>query len=122
MSTIDDEILKADEAAKGFSEILDQIEEVPSQQKKLWLEIYANAVEDRARARSMFDVLVETCKSTSGELAVHGATIAKFLERMSRANDQLGKLSELITLVKEKNEKIDIENVYNAIEKKKLYV
>lgn len=117
--SIDEEIRTADEQSKKFSDILDRIEDVPSQQKTLWLEIYANAVEDRARARSMFDVLVETCKSTSGELAVHGATIAKFLERMSRANDQLGKLSELISLVKEKNDKIDIDDAYNAIEKKK---
>jgi hypothetical protein len=117
--SIDEEIRTADEQSKKFSDILDRIEDVPSQQKTLWLEIYANAVEDRARARSMFDVLVETCKSASGELAVHGATIAKFLERMSRANDQLGKLSELISLVKEKNDKIDIDDAYNAIEKKK---
>jgi len=56
----------------------------------------------------------------SNEHAIHGQTITKYLERMSKANDQLIKLADLISRKKEEDNYIDGEDVYETIEKKEV--
>jgi len=48
--------------------------------------------------------------------AIHGPNIAKYLERMSRANDQLIKLAELIADAEKENKEIDPEEMYRQLE------
>jgi hypothetical protein len=44
----------------------------------------------------MFDELVGIVKGKTTEHAVHGRSLASYLERMNKANDQLIKLAELV--------------------------
>jgi hypothetical protein len=48
--------------------------------------------------------------------AIHAQNMAKYIEKMSRSNDQLLKLAELIAAAEEKSEEINAENIYSAIE------
>lgn len=81
---------------KDFSDLLDQIESLNDKKRKLWKEIYENAITDRQHSYAMFLELSSIVRGKSTEHAVHGRTIATYIERMSRANDQLIKLAELI--------------------------
>lgn len=81
---------------KDFSDLLDQIESLNDKKRKLWKEIYENAITDRQHSYAMFLELSGIVRGKSTEHAVHGRTIATYIERMSKANDQLIKLAELI--------------------------
>ena len=81
---------------KDFSDLLSQISDVSDKKKKLWKEIYENAVADRQNAYVLFTTLVDIVEDKSTEHAIHGKTISTYIERMSKANDQLIRLAELI--------------------------
>jgi hypothetical protein len=66
----------------------------------------------------MFARLVKIAQDKSSEHAVHGKTIATYIERMSKANDQLIKLAELIDKADKKNEEIDSEDLFDKINKR----
>lgn len=80
-----------------FNDLLKTIKNVDDKKKQLWSEIYENAVSDRTNAFIMFSKLVDITKESSNEHAIHGRTMTAYIEKMSKANDQLVKLSELIT-------------------------
>ena len=120
----EDEILELDkrtqaERVKDFGELLTKIEGVDSKQKQIWKEIYENAITDRQNAYVMFVKLAKITDDKSAEHAVHGRTMATFLERMSRANDQLIKLAELITRSDPSTMPIDSSEMYGLISSKK---
>lgn len=85
-----------EERIHDFSELLNKITGIDDKKKQLWLEIYQNAVTDRQNSFVMFIKLVRITNDQSTEHAVHGRTMATYLERMSRANDQLIKLADLV--------------------------
>ena len=106
---------KVEEKIKDFGGLLEQIETLTDKKKQLWREVYENAISDRQNAYVMFARLVNIAKDKSTEHAVHGRTIATYIERMSRANDQLIKLAELIAKADSTNESIDPEEMFNRI-------
>lgn len=106
-----------DERVKDFSGILDKIEGLDDKKKVLWKEIYENAITDRQNSYVMFVKLVRMCEEKSTEHAVHGRTIATYIERMSRANDQLIKLAEVIRRAEEEAENIDPDDMFSRINK-----
>jgi hypothetical protein len=103
---------------RDFSELLKNIESVSDKKRQLWREVYENAISDRQNAYVMFVKMVEITGKKSTEHAVHGKTIASYIERMSRANDQLIKLAELIAKAEEKSSEIDPEDMFNRINKR----
>ena len=72
---------------------------------------------DRQNSYVMFTRLVRIVKEQSAEFAVHGKTVATFLERMSRANDQLIKLAELIAKAQTEDENINPDDMFAQINK-----
>ena len=104
---------------RDFGGLLDQIESLTDKKKQLWREIYENAISDRQNAYVMFAKLVKIAQDKSSEHAVHGKTIATYIERMSRANDQLIKLAELIAKADPKDQPIDPEEMFERINDKK---
>lgn len=104
-----------EEKIRDFGGLLDTIESLTDKKKQLWKEIYENAISDRQNAYVMFAKLVKIAQDKSTEHAVHGKTIATYIERMSRANDQLIKLAELIAKADQKNEAIDPEEMFERI-------
>jgi len=101
---------------RDFTELLAQIDGVNDKKKRLWKEIYENAVTDRQNAYVMFTTLVEISENKSTEHAIHGKTIATYIERMSRANDQLIRLAELVSKSETQvEEEIDPEEMFKKI-------
>lgn len=102
---------------KDFNFLLDKIESLDDKKKQLWVEIYDNSITDRANAYLMFSRLVKISGESSNEYAVHARSISSFLERMSRANDQLIKLAELVEKAEHKDETIDVDDMFDQIKK-----
>jgi hypothetical protein len=100
---------------KDFSNLLDSIDNLEDKKKSLWREIYINAVTDRDNAYTMFMHLHELVVDDGTQHAIHGPNIAKYLERMSRANDQLIKLAELIANETNKEEAINPDEIFKKI-------
>jgi hypothetical protein len=107
-----------EERLKDFSGLLSEIESLNDKKRQLWTEIYENAITDRQNSYAMFARLVQIAQDKSSEHAVHGKTIATYIERMSKANDQLIKLAELIDKADKKNEDIDPEDLFDKINKR----
>ena len=106
------------EKVKDFSSLLKQIETVDDKKKQLWKEIYENAICDRQNAYLMFVKLVMIVQDKSTEHAIHGRALSAYIERMSKANDQLIKLAELVAKAEAASEAIDPEDVFEKINSK----
>lgn len=104
-----------EEKIRDFSELLKGIESLDDKKRQLWKEIYENAIADRQNSYVMFTKLARIVADKSPEHAVHGKTIATFLERMSRSNDQLIKLAELIAKAQHVDESISSEDMFSKI-------
>ena len=101
---------------KDFSDLLEQIDGVSDKKKKLWREIYENAVTDRQNSYVLFTKLVDIVGDKSTEHAVHGKTLATYIERMSKANDQIIRLAELVSKSEKKDDaEIDPEEMFKKI-------
>ena len=100
---------------ESFEKLIDSIENIEGKKKQLWKEIYENAFIDRMNAYMLF---TDVFKSLSGSTADHvqvGNQMAKYIERMNKANDQLLKLAELIAKEEEKASKISPDDLFNEI-------
>ena len=104
-----------EEKIRDFSEMLKDIESLSDKKRKLWREIYENAISDRQNSYVMFTKLVKIVKDQSTEHAVHGKTIATYIERLSRSNDQLIKLADLIAAAETKDKEIDTDAMFDQI-------
>ena len=107
--------LSLEEKIRDFSVLLDQIEGLSDKKKKLWKEIYENAVYDRQNSYTLFLKLVKIVEDKSTEHAVHGKALSTYIERMSKANDQLIRLAELIAKSESKDAEIDPEEMFRKI-------
>lgn len=120
MTTLTEYEISAEEKIKDFSEMMKQIDDVSDKRKKLWREIYENALADRQNAFILFSTLIEIVENKSTEHAIHGKMLSTYIERMSKANDQLIKLSELIAEAEavKSNDVIDPEEMFRKISSK----
>lgn len=100
---------------RDFGDLLKSIDALDDKKRQLWREIYENAITDRQNSYVMFAKLVRISKDDTTQNAVHGKTIATFLERMSRANDQLIKLAELIAKAQKGDEDINPDDMFEKI-------
>lgn len=103
---------------KDFSELLESIENLNDKKKQLWREIYENAITDRQNSFAMFYSLTKIVEDKSVEYGVHARSLAAFLERMSKSNDQLIKLAQMIADEQKKSEQINPSDIYDQINKK----
>lgn len=106
---------KVKERIKDFSSLLEEIDSLNDKKRRLWTEIYENAITDRHNSYAMFVKLVMIVQDKSSEHAVHGKTMATYLERMSKSNDQLIKLAELIAKADSKSEEISPDEIFDKI-------
>ena len=111
------EFEKIEKKSEQFSDLLDSIEATENKKKLLWKEIYDNALTDRMNAYMLFTgVHTSMGNSTTDHISV-GPTLAKYLERMSKSNDQLIKLAELIAKEEERNDTVDPDDIFSKIDK-----
>ena len=118
---------KIEEAAKDFqsiekkieefSDMLSKIEHADAKKKILWREIYENAALDRQNAHILFVEAYTTMSQGTTEHATLGSTLTKYLERMSKSNDQLLKLAELISKSESEHAAINADDLFSQITK-----
>ena len=99
-----------------FSDLLDSLESTEDKKKLLWLEAYENAIEDRDNASFLLNDLLLQVK---GSVPLHtslGSIMSKYLERMSKSNDQILRLAELIAKEQD-SEVISADDIFNEINK-----
>ena len=104
-----------EERVKDFGELLKSIESLDDKKRQLWKEIYENAIVDRQNSYAMFTTLVRIAGSKTAEHAVHAKSMATYIAGMSKANDQLIKLAELIAKAQGPEESIDPDSIFDKI-------
>jgi hypothetical protein len=104
----------SDKKSKNQSETLDND---GVSKDVLWEEIYKNAVSDREKASMLITNLWKEITSDPEKHVLFGTAMSKYLERMSKSNDQLIKLAELVQKNNEDEDVdvIDTENLYTKI-------
>lgn len=115
---------KLEEQLKDFSDLLNSLDTTLDKKKQLWRLIFENAITDRKNAYMVFADLYINVRLKSDQHAIHGATLSKYMERMSKATDQLLKLAELVAAAEEKSsgdieERMSDEDAYASIQQKK---
>jgi hypothetical protein len=93
----------------NFSDLLDGLSSIEDKTKHLWRQIYENAVQDRKNAYIMWIDLYGYVHANPTEHAIHGQNLARYMERMSKANDQILKLADLVSRASEQ----DLDNMMN---------
>lgn len=104
-----------EERVRSFSEMLDGISSIDEKKKSLWREIYENAVSDRERASILFTEAYKVMGTGTSDHIAIGSTMSKYLERMSKSNDQILNLAELVSKAEKEEEKIVPDELYNKI-------
>ena len=100
---------------QDFSDLLKGITALDDKKKQLWLEIYENAIADRQNSFVLFRQLFDIINKKSQEYAVHGKTMTSCIERMSKANEQLIKLADLIADAQKKDEEVNPDDMFDRI-------
>jgi hypothetical protein len=108
-----DKITKKEKKIAEFSDLLRSLSDIDDKKRVLWLEIYENAVDDRENASILFTDTLMQVKGNAANHNILGPVIAKYLERMSRANDQILKLAELVA--REDSKPIDPDAIFDRI-------
>ena len=98
-----------------FGDILDALHSTEDKKKLLWKEIYENALTDRENAYTLFTDLLQQAKGNSANHAMFGSIMAKYLERMSKSNDQILRLAELIAKSSEEEDSINSDEIFDKI-------
>jgi len=106
---------KTSEKVKQFSELLDSIELSTDKKKMLWREIYENALTDRDTAQSLLNEAHSEMQGGAFEHSTMGPTLSKYLERMSKSNEQILKLADMIGKAEETASKIDPDDIFSKI-------
>lgn len=117
IETIEDEVEKN---IDDFNQLIDTLGSLHDKKKALWKQIYNNAVLDRRNAHIMFGDLFAKVYGSVADHAIHGPTLAKYLERMEKSNTQLIKLAEILDEAVNEDEDglMGEDAVYEAMEKR----
>ena len=110
-----DSVDKKEDQIKNFADILDNIESLEDKKKMLWKETYENAIEDREKAKLLFNDAYISMQGGVNEHMNIGSIMSKYLERMSKSNDQILKLAELISKEEEKSAEVSVDDIFNQI-------
>ena len=108
-------IKKKEEKIKNFSDLLDSLNSTADKKKLLWKESYQNAIDDRDNAHILLTDLLKISLNNTTNHSQFGALMSKYLERMSKSNDQILKLAELIAKEQEMQENIPDDQIFDQI-------
>ena len=108
-----DKISKKEKKIAEFSDLLRMLTDIDDKKRVLWIEIYENAIDDRENASILFTDTLMQVKGNAANHNILGPVIAKYLERMSRANDQILKLAEIVS--REDSKPIDPDAIFDRI-------
>lgn len=100
-----------------FEVAVDSMKGLDEKKKILWKQIYKNAIDDRAYALTLFTSAFQTLEKTATDhIALNGA-LTKYLEKMSKSNQQLLELSDMVSRDGIEAGKYDPDDMYNQIGK-----
>ena len=108
-------LAKTKEKVEKFSELLDSISSMDDKRKALWREIYDNALTDRENAYALYLNAYSTFGGGQTEHVNVGPIMVKYLERMSKSNEQILKLAEIVKSVQEEAVTITTEDIFSKI-------
>lgn len=114
-------VRKTEKDLSTFSELLDSLAGVDERVKLLWKQIYENALTDRRNAYMVWSDLYMAVHGNPQQHVIHGDHLSKYMERITRCNDQLLKLAELVYKAKDKQELEELPlgaSLYDRLEKK----
>jgi len=117
LQNIEDELsedvkIQVKSGLSDFSLLLSDLELDP-RLASLWRLIYSNAMTDRKNAFALWlDLYVKTYNNEDKHFQ-HGQTLHKYMDIMTKSNQQLLKLAELVDKARENKERIDGENLIN---------
>lgn len=120
MSTINrmlEKLKENDKKVETFSDILDSIDNASDKKKMLWKEIYENAIVDRTSAHILFTDLYSQMGGSAADHATLGQTLTKYLERMSKSNEQLLNLAKQIADSETSNVDVSEDEIFDRIKK-----
>ena len=100
---------------KEFSDLLMSLENTEDKKKLLWKESYQNAIEDRESASILLNDLLVTIPGNTTNHSTYGSLATKYLERMSKCNDQIIKLAEVIAKEQERQDAVSPEDIFKSI-------
>jgi hypothetical protein len=100
---------------KEFSDLLDSLENTEDKKKLLWKESYQNSLEDRESAAILLNDLLVTIPGNPANHSTHGSLATKYLERMSKSNDQIIKLAELVAKEQERQDTVSPDDIFKSI-------
>lgn len=101
---------------KDFADLLNDLSGTEDKKKLLWKEAYQNALEDRESAAILVNDLLMSIPGSSANHSTHGLLMTKYLERMSKSNDQILKLAELIAKEQEKENNMSVDDIFKSLE------
>lgn len=104
-----------DKKIKEFSDLLDELQSSNDKKKLLWKESYQNALDDRENAAILLNDLLTIIPGNQTNHSTFGTLATKYLERMTRSNDQILKLAEIIAKEQEKENEIKPDDIFNSI-------
>ena len=104
-----------EEKTKKFEKMLSELVSSEDKKKLLWKEIYENALTDRENAYTLFSDLLQQTAGNSSNHAMFGQVMAKYLERMSKSNDQILRLAELIAKSEAAEAVINPDEIFDKI-------
>ena len=99
----------------SFSELLDSLSKTEDKKKLLWKEAYQNALDDRENANILLVDLLKVSIGNTANQIQFGPMMSKYLERMSKSNDQILKLAELIAKEQEEADTMSDDEIFSKI-------
>ena len=111
----EEKIKKQEAKIKNFADLLDTLEKTEDKKKFLWKESYQNAIDDRESAHMLLIDLIKVSLNNSTNHLQFGTLMSKYLERMSKSNDQILKLAELIAKEQEATDIVSSDSIYDSI-------
>ena len=111
-----DRLKKTEQKIENFSDLLDSLESTEDKKKMLWKEVYENALTDRQNASMLFTDAWKQMSGGTTEHATLGSTMSKYLERMTKSNEQILKLAELIVKAEEKASSVNPNDIFAQID------
>jgi hypothetical protein len=115
MAKKENKIKNQQDKIKNFSDLLDSLSKTEDKKKLLWKESYQNAIDDRENANILLIDLMKISMNNSANHIQFGGLMAKYLERMSKSNDQILKLAELIAKEQEDADTVSSDSIYDSI-------
>ena len=103
------------EKIKSFSDLLDSLSKTEDKKKLLWKEAYQNALDDRENANILLVDLLKVSIGNTANQIQFGPMMSKYLERMSKSNDQILKLAEIIAKEQETADTVSDDEIFSQI-------